>query len=305
MVSVIIPTYMEEKCIAETIESLLKLDIEEIIIVDDKSTDKTQEIVKQYPVTLLTKKGVQGKAQSILEGAQYTSSQDVIVIDADCKVESITDIVEKLEAGADLVGGIVAIEKDGSLAAEIEAQEYKTSIETIKPKLYKLGYLVSLSGAILGIKTQHIIDYPVPDSVHGEDMYWTQIGQQLGWKIELSTSKVETKKIPGLKALLTQRARWVQGWASCIRATGRKTPLLEIVPTSYRIIATILAALGGDMVFGSYWIGIAIALLAYFGWEYSQSKSLKIAACSIAWKQITFVSFFYAMVVGKQWSVQR
>ena len=50
-VSVIIPVFMEEDCIKDTLESVLNIDYEkkklQIIVVDDGSTDKTQEIVKQ------------------------------------------------------------------------------------------------------------------------------------------------------------------------------------------------------------------------------------------------------------------
>ena len=56
MVSVIIPTYNEEKVLPFTLSSLLKqLSMFEIIVVDGGSTDRTREIARYTPnVALLT-----------------------------------------------------------------------------------------------------------------------------------------------------------------------------------------------------------------------------------------------------------
>ena len=52
MLTVIIPTYNEEKYIEQCIDSLLKQDYPatstEILIVDGRSSDRTREIVKSY-----------------------------------------------------------------------------------------------------------------------------------------------------------------------------------------------------------------------------------------------------------------
>ena len=47
LVSVIVPVFNEEKTIAEVLNSLLNISIiNQIIVVDDKSTDKTVKILK-------------------------------------------------------------------------------------------------------------------------------------------------------------------------------------------------------------------------------------------------------------------
>lgn len=50
LVSVIIPTYNREKTIKRSINSVLNQTIEdfEIIVVDDRSTDSTKEIIREY-----------------------------------------------------------------------------------------------------------------------------------------------------------------------------------------------------------------------------------------------------------------
>ena len=48
LVSVIVPVFNEEKTIAEVLNSLLNISIiNQIIVVDDKSTDGTLEIIKK------------------------------------------------------------------------------------------------------------------------------------------------------------------------------------------------------------------------------------------------------------------
>ena len=48
LVSVIVPVFNEEKTIAEVLNSLLNISIiNQIIVVDDKSTDGTVEIIKK------------------------------------------------------------------------------------------------------------------------------------------------------------------------------------------------------------------------------------------------------------------
>lgn len=57
-VSVIIPAYNEEGYIAQCLTHLLsQIEMaDEVIVVDNNSTDKTAEIVKTFPVTLITEK---------------------------------------------------------------------------------------------------------------------------------------------------------------------------------------------------------------------------------------------------------
>ncbi len=57
-ISVVIPAYNEEKRIDACLESLMKQKImpDEIIVVDNNSTDSTKEIVKKYPVKIVTEK---------------------------------------------------------------------------------------------------------------------------------------------------------------------------------------------------------------------------------------------------------
>jgi glycosyltransferase involved in cell wall biosynthesis len=74
-----------------------------ILFIDDHSTDGTYEkimsIAKTYPVRVLLKKGTPGKAQSIIEGMEQSSSTFICMIDGDLQYppESIAPMVRMLE----------------------------------------------------------------------------------------------------------------------------------------------------------------------------------------------------------------
>ncbi len=113
-VSIIVPTYNEQENIANLIERIDQTMKEnslkyEIIIVDDNSTDLTCETVllhtKGYPVRLLIKKGIKGKAYSILEGASAAKYENVCMIDADLQYppEAIAEMVRKLDTNGVVV----------------------------------------------------------------------------------------------------------------------------------------------------------------------------------------------------------
>jgi len=84
LISVIIPTYNEEKVIAECLSSLSSQSEKdfEIIIVDDGSTDKTSEIVENFSVKFL-KQQHQGPAMARNLGAKEAKGKILVFVDAD------------------------------------------------------------------------------------------------------------------------------------------------------------------------------------------------------------------------------
>ena len=113
-ISIVVPTWNEEgniKLLIKHIDRTLKQRkiTYEIIVIDDHSTDQTQNIVKslktQYPVRLYIKKDVKGKAQSLLEGFSYAKYDLICIIDADLQYppEVIPEMVEKIGKNADVI----------------------------------------------------------------------------------------------------------------------------------------------------------------------------------------------------------
>lgn len=94
-VSAIIPAFNEEKEISDCLQSLKEQTWKdlEIIVVDDGSTDKTREIVQQFPVKLLQQSHFgPGKARNL--GAKEAKGEILIFVDADMTFDK--KFVEKL-----------------------------------------------------------------------------------------------------------------------------------------------------------------------------------------------------------------
>lgn len=82
--SAILATYNSEQTIIAALSSLLTQTIEiEIIVVDDGSTDKTSEILKQFPDIICLKQPHSGPAKARNLGASHASSKILLFVDAD------------------------------------------------------------------------------------------------------------------------------------------------------------------------------------------------------------------------------
>ncbi len=119
--SIIIPAYNEEKTIASVIDTIPKefssIDMVEVIVIDDGSTDKTVEIAKKCGAKVFSFKKNQGLAKAISFGFSKCIENDsdiMIILDADNQYDSteipliLKPIIEKK---ADVVLGDRQVKK--------------------------------------------------------------------------------------------------------------------------------------------------------------------------------------------------
>jgi len=90
MISIVIPVYNAEGTIEKNLKMLFKQIKKfkkevEVIVVDDGSMDKTIDILRKYPVKLITQKH-KGPAESRNKGWKKAKGEIVIFLDSDCKV---------------------------------------------------------------------------------------------------------------------------------------------------------------------------------------------------------------------------
>lgn len=116
-VSIIIPTYLEEKYIGKTLKSIKKQNYKnyEIIVVDSNSKDKTIKIAKKYAdkIIILKERGI-AKARNC--GANESSGEILLFLDADVVLNKnfIKNMVEKFK-DKKIVGVCGYIKTHGSL----------------------------------------------------------------------------------------------------------------------------------------------------------------------------------------------
>ena len=111
--SFIIPAYNEEKFLKKTVESLRKsisgakiISSEEIIVVDNCSTDRTAEIARNVGVNLV-KEPVRQIARARNTGARHAKGDILFFVDADTsiKVDHLTAAFEEIIKGKAYGGG--------------------------------------------------------------------------------------------------------------------------------------------------------------------------------------------------------
>ncbi|MBQ4634197.1 MAG: glycosyltransferase [Bacilli bacterium] len=148
-ISVIIPALNEEKHIKEVIDVVKKCNlIHEIIVVDNNSTDKTNEIAKEAGAKTLFCKNI-GKGHAMETGINNATGDIIVFIDGDiCNYEDnfIAKIVKPIiNKNIDFIK--TAFAREGGRITELVA---KPLLELLFPELKKFDQ--PLSGIIAGKK---------------------------------------------------------------------------------------------------------------------------------------------------------
>ena len=103
-VSILIPAYNEEESIAGTVEAIRKhsvgLKALEIIVINDGSTDRTGEIARGLPVTLIEHETNTGYGSGLKDGLQQAQHEFILIADAD-GTYPLEDIPKLLADAAD------------------------------------------------------------------------------------------------------------------------------------------------------------------------------------------------------------
>lgn len=183
LVSVIVPVYNGEATINRCIESLLAQDYPkeryEIIVVDNNSTDKTIELVRQYPVLVL-EESKQGPAAARNRGLTCARGEIVAFIDADSFAEAqwLRELVKPFSDPA--VGGVGGVIEGTSRATTVE--RYGDDKRTFHHQLSRFSFLPYLITGNAAFPKARI------DSVGGFDENFTNPAGEdvdLSWRIQL------------------------------------------------------------------------------------------------------------------------
>lgn len=148
-ISVIIPAFNEENNIAEVIEKVKKCNnVEEIIVVNNLSTDRTAEVASNVGAKVI-ECNTQGKGYAMEEGIKVAKNEILVFLDADIPSYS-EDIVCKLanpilERNVDFVKS--TFDREGGRVTELVA---KPLLGILFPELPKFSQ--PLSGMIAGKK---------------------------------------------------------------------------------------------------------------------------------------------------------
>ncbi len=155
--SIIIPVYNAEQYINLCLESILKQTYEnyEIILINDGSTDKTEEILRNYEklepdkIKIIAQEN-KGIAQTRNLGIYVSKGEYIVFIDNDDEIDRdyLEVYVNKIKSGGlDMaLGGYRIISEKGKILSEVKVKNKKwTLFKRIEPwgRIYKKSFLTN------------------------------------------------------------------------------------------------------------------------------------------------------------------
>ncbi|TSC69297.1 MAG: Glycosyltransferase involved in cell wall bioproteini [Parcubacteria group bacterium Gr01-1014_56] len=224
-VSIIVPSFNEERTIVQTLTSLLGLEYPkdklEILVVDDGSQDGTRDIVAEYtknhPQIKYFYKENGGKYTALNFGITYSTNELVGCLDADSFVspDALTEVVKKFEEDASVYAIMPAmkVSRPRSMLEHMQAVEYTFGV-FYKKMFDNIGALNVLPGPFSIYRREVFDKIGLFHHAHNtEDMEIAFRMHHNGLKIVNAHNATVYTTVPRtLRALLKQRARWSQGF---------------------------------------------------------------------------------------------
>ena len=221
LISVLIPAYNAAENIENTLANLRashdpkKLDI---IIVNDKSSDNTLEILRKikskFNFRLINNKRNLGKAACVNKAFDHSRGEIVLVLDSDIIIgpKAISDILSRFESD-ERIGGVCCgyriINRKGILP---KMQDIEYGMLSFIQESYNPLSTMSLWGGCAAFRREAFSEIgKLSTNFIVEDMDSALKLQEHGWKTQQSTFPVYTFAPDGGKAWLKQKIRWSSG----------------------------------------------------------------------------------------------
>lgn len=227
-VSFIVPAYNEEETIADTVRAISEIEYEgviEILVVNDCSTDRTLEILKELlpryeKLKVIDKKNNSGKADSINVALRFAKGELIAVVDADSYPSK--DSIGKMM-------GFFDNPKVGAVTCPIVPRNRRKFIEKLQVIEYKiiaftrklLDYVdaIYVTPGPLALYRKKALDDIGGFDKHNmtEDIEATWNLTFHGWERKMALPVYVTTTVPSkLRSWFVQRKRWNIGGLQCI-----------------------------------------------------------------------------------------
>jgi len=221
-ITVIVPAYNEEKSIAETILSIQAQTVQpnEIIIIDDCSSDRTGEIASVMGVTVVKtefNQGAKATAQKYVLERGFVKTELFITIDADTLLAP--DVIERTlsyfnDPLTASVCGYVIPARIESIWERGRFIEYVFSISLFKMAQNHLGSVVISSGCFTVFRTDLVLKMGGFNTLTmAEDMYLTWQLSMAGYRIYCDNKAFcYPFDPPTFKIFVAQLDRWYRSF---------------------------------------------------------------------------------------------
>ncbi len=225
-VSVLVPAWNEEETIEETIHAIFNIDypLLEVIVLNDGSTDRTGEIIKElqkkyYQLKLIEKEN-SGKGDSLNQGIKEAEGELIAVIDADSypaedSFKKLVGFFDEEKVGAATC--VIIPRKRNTFFERLQSIEYNVIAFTRKLLGFVDAIYVVPGPLALYRKTalEEIGGFDPKNMTEDIEIIWHLTAAGYERRMCLST-QVTTTVPTKLKQWYTQRRRWNVGGLQCI-----------------------------------------------------------------------------------------
>ena len=224
-VSILIPCHNEESVIEATVNNVFNLNYKdfEIILIDDRSKDKTPEIIQKISTEnskvkflIRDESAIPGKSAVLNDAMTLANGEAILVFDADAKIEPdfLDKMILKLEP-AD-VGAVqaqkVIINAKQNFLTKCQYNEYilDTHLQVGRDAVRGAVELRG-NGELIKLQALKSINFWNVETITDDLDMSTRLHVK-GWDIRFcSDAKVYEEGVIDFYALIRQRRRWVEG----------------------------------------------------------------------------------------------
>jgi len=224
LVSVLVPSYNEEKVIERALSSLLKQEYPhfEVIVIDDGSTDGTSQAAGKFAgdygnakIRVLRQPN-RGKAAALNMGISVARGELVLCMDADSQLvpEAISSMVRHfIDKDVAAVAGNVKVKNRFNLWTRLQALEYVEGLNMVRQAQGFFRSVNIIPGPIGMFRRQVLLNVGGYESdTFAEDADLTLKMVSFGYGIRYEPRAVSYTEAPdGLLDLVKQRYRWTRG----------------------------------------------------------------------------------------------
>jgi cellulose synthase/poly-beta-1,6-N-acetylglucosamine synthase-like glycosyltransferase len=301
--SIVVPVKNEERVIDRLLDSLSTLKYpqnkKEIIIVEDGSTDKTNDICMNYAkehdnVKILHKPLSNGKPSALNFGLAQAKGDIVAIFDADNVPanDALSAVVEYFEDPkvAAVQGRTASINPKENMLTQFISYEEAVWCEAYLRGKDVLNLFVHLKGSCQFIRREVLEQLQgFDEGVLSEDMEISARLIENDYKIRYASDVVAFQESPSnLKTLFKQRTRWFRGTMEVAFKYGRLMTKLNRINfdaettlfAPFILIASLTPYLAAFWAFSTFWsLDVIWSLVLQFG---ILTTSLTMLICGIA-----------------------
>lgn len=229
-VDIILPMYNEEKVIAKTINNLLEISCN-IIVVDDGSTDESLAIVRQHfsshPRIKILQQENSGKSIALNKGVQASASDIIVCIDADTLVKP--DVIDQilpyfLDEKVAAVSGYVRVGNRTNAITNMQYIEYITLQNFERQVFEPINGILVVPGALGAFRRSVVLamgGFKTDTLAEDCDLTLRMLCQD--YIIKNAVTAVSFTEAPDNTAMfIKQRIRWTVGMVQGLIKHGKK-----------------------------------------------------------------------------------